>query len=85
MTEAQEAHMESIAHRFNRDFIAKFTKGTLEHSDTQLDKDFSAPELLGMAIYSILQVIYIRYSKVYNHHLIIVSKLMENNHVKTVD
>lgn len=46
---SQREHMMRIMGRFIPEWTAKYTAGTREHEDTELDKDFSAKELLLMA------------------------------------
>lgn len=57
MTTEQEQHMESIAHRFNKDFIEKYAKGAAEHkgllSDAPIEQlaQFAKEEVLDQASY----------------------------------
>lgn len=58
----QEEHMESIAHRFNRDFIKKYTAGAKEHNGLLYEvpieqlAQFAKEEVLDQAsyIYSVI-------------------------------
>lgn len=56
MNESQKAHLDRIQLAFKKDHTAKFKTGAEEHK-TLLHKDFSADELLDMAIEEVLDLV----------------------------